>query len=150
MPDVFGSSSLTTEAGVTTTISVNATEFAVSNGREAKCLFTYSTIDLVIPYTATARFLFDAKGATSWTTSFAAQYQAASYTRISTVVTFVDAASGRAGESLYCTGQLMLLKLPSPSTLAAPADQLLFSLLQSALCASQPTPPPRQPMAAAS
>ncbi len=105
---MFGSSSLTTEAGVTTTISVNATEFPVSNGQEAKCQFTFSTIDLVIPYTATARFLFDAQGATSWTTSFAAQYQAASYTRISTVVTFVDAASRRAGKSSCCTGQQML------------------------------------------
>ncbi len=104
VPDVFGSSSLTTDAGVTTTISVNATEFPVSNGQEAKCLFTFSTIDLVIPYTATARFLFDAKGATSWYASFEAQYQAASYTRISTVVTFVDAASGRTGKSFCCTG----------------------------------------------
>jgi hypothetical protein len=54
-----------------------------------------------IPYTATARFLFDVKGTTSWTAAFEAQYQAASYTKISTIVTFVDAATGKAGKCLW-------------------------------------------------
>ena len=94
---MFDSSAITTEVGKSTTISVpQSPEFSISDGKQAKCQFVYSTINLAIAYTATA-FLFDADGATAWVTSFAAEYQAASYTNIETVVTFTN-TGGRAGE----------------------------------------------------
>ncbi len=85
-----------TEEGKSTTISVpQSAEFSISDGKQAKCQFTFSTIKLQVPYTAKAAFIFDAEGATSWVNSFAASYQAASYTDISTVVTF--SAGGKTG-----------------------------------------------------
>ncbi len=101
--DVFeANASALTEEGKTTTISVpQSAEFSISDGKQAKCQFTFSTINLQIPYTATAAFLFDAEGATSWVTSFAASYQAASYTNIETVVTFT-AGGKTGGRRLQC------------------------------------------------
>jgi hypothetical protein len=74
--DIFDSSALTTEQGVSTTIGVpTSAEFAIGNNQKAQCAFVFSTVQLSIPYTATAVFLFDAEGTTSWATSFAAQYE---------------------------------------------------------------------------
>jgi hypothetical protein len=95
--DVFDKNTLTVEEGVSTTISTQPTEFPIASGLEAKCNFIYSTVRLQIPFTATAAFLFDASGATSWVTSFPAQYEASSYTDIQTVVTFTKSSGQRGG-----------------------------------------------------
>jgi hypothetical protein len=45
--DVFDNSTMTAETGVSTTISVpQSAEFAITDGKQAKCQFTYSTINL--------------------------------------------------------------------------------------------------------
>jgi hypothetical protein len=95
--DIADTAALTTERGVSTTISVpQSAEFAVGNGQQARCSFVFSTVALVIPYTATTVLLFDAEGDTSWAASFTALYHAASASNIDTVVSFTK-AGGQSG-----------------------------------------------------
>ena len=56
---------------VTTTITIPEVEYIVERNQQVECLAVYSTLDLKIPYTFTAVFLFDADGNVSLATSAA-------------------------------------------------------------------------------
>jgi hypothetical protein len=87
---------LTSDAGVTTTLIAPNVTFPVAAGKQAKCAFVYSTLELDVPYTITAWLGWDADGASTWQFKMTGSYGTAGYTNMDTVVQMVDAASGQA------------------------------------------------------
>jgi hypothetical protein len=68
--DVFDNAGeLTSEAGRSTTISVQAAKFVIKKGEQVECSFLYWTHELTASYTVTATLFFDGEGSTAWTTS---------------------------------------------------------------------------------
>jgi hypothetical protein len=96
--DIRDSAALTSEEGVTLTISTPKVAFAVQQGQQAMCAFVYSTLTLEIPYTFTGYLYFDTNGGSAYTWSMAGKYTTASYTEMDTVVT-ISKAGSKAGST---------------------------------------------------
>jgi hypothetical protein len=68
--DIFDNAGeLTSEAGRSTTVSVQAAKFVINKGEQVECSFLYWTHELTTSYTVTATLFFDGEGSTSWATS---------------------------------------------------------------------------------
>jgi hypothetical protein len=72
--DVFADgASLTVEKGLSRTLTQKGATGTLEPGETAECFFVYGSVTMKVDYTATAVFLFDKDGATSWTVSIPGQ-----------------------------------------------------------------------------